>query len=128
MNEIKLITPPDRLYTQEISFLLIYPSKKIKEEFTSMVSNIDENIHVYLYEIDSTHEAEWLIDTFNQVNYVILDIDNCNSDIRSLASYFIAKDKTYWLTNSQDSLYNVISKNRIFSLDFLHQKLGGTVE
>lgn len=128
MNEIKLITPPDRLYSQELTILLIYPSKKVKEEFSVLMANIEGGANVYLYELEDEHEPEWLLDTFMQSDIVILDIDNCSSDVRSLAAYFIAKDKTYWLTNSQDSLYNVISKNRIFSLDFLHQKLGGTFE
>jgi hypothetical protein len=126
MSDIKVITPPDRLYTDELSFLLVYPSKKIKEEFTQLVSNFDQSIHVYLYEQnEQAHEPEWLLDVFLSVNYVIIDIDNSDPQVRSLASYFISKDKTYWLTNSTDTLYNVLSKNRIFSLDFLYQKLGG---
>jgi hypothetical protein len=38
---------------------------------------------------------------------------------RDLLSYMIAKNKTYWLTNSQDSVYNSLSSNRVYNLDFL---------
>ena len=31
----------------------------------------------------------------------------------------IAKNKTYWLTNSQDSVYNSLSNNKVYNLDFL---------
>ena len=124
MSEITLVTPPDRLYTQEYTFLLIYPSAIIKEQFQSLLSTISTNVIVYLYELETEHEVEWLLDTFNQADTVILDIDNCNATIRSLSSYLIAKNKTYWLTNGDNPIYNILSKNRIFNLDFLESKLG----
>jgi hypothetical protein len=39
----------------------------------------------------------------------------------------IAKNKTYWLTNSQDSVYNSLSSNKIYNLDFL-SKIGDNFE
>lgn len=124
MSDITLVTPPDRLYTQEYSFLLIYPSAVIKEQFQQLLAEAPNNVIVYLYELNSNHEFEWLLDTFNQVDSVILDIDNCESIVRSLTGYFIAKNKTYWLTKGDNPVYNIISKNRIFNLDFLKNKLG----
>jgi|TARA_B110000503_G_scaffold37279_1_gene60997 hypothetical protein len=124
MSDITLVTPPDRLYTQEYSFLLIYPSPIIKEQFQDLLAETPTNVIVYLYELKTDHEFEWLLDTFNQVDAVILDIDNCESIIRSLSGYFIARNKTYWLTKGDNPVYNIISKNRIFNLDFLKHKLG----
>jgi|TARA_B110000977_G_C10956137_1_gene446654 hypothetical protein len=124
MSDIKLVTPPDRLYTQEYSFLLIYPSLIVKDQFQQLLADIDMHVHVYLYEPDGEQEYEWLLDTFNQVDTVILDIDNCETTIRSLAGYFIAKDKTYWLTKGDNPVYNIISKSRIYNLDFLSDKIG----
>jgi hypothetical protein len=126
MSGIKLITPPDRIYTTEYSFLLIYPSKIVKEQLQTLLIDTSESINVYLYEPEKEHEIEWLLDVFYQVDTVILDIDNCDTRIRELASYFLSKDKTYWLTNGQDSFYNVISKNRV--LDFLKHKIGENFE
>lgn len=125
MSDITLITPPDKVYTQEYSFLLIYPSKIIKEQFQTFLANTEVPFHVYIYEMEDDHEAEWLLDVFHIADTVIVDIDNCESSIRSLAAYFIARDKTYWLTNGTTNHYNVISKNRIFDLDFLEKKIGG---
>jgi DNA-dependent RNA polymerase auxiliary subunit epsilon len=31
----------------------------------------------------------------------------------------ISKNKTYWLTNSQDSVYNSLSNNKVYNLEFL---------
>lgn len=128
MNDIKLVTPPDRLYTNEYSFLLIHPSQQIKEQFQAFLANIDIPCHVYLYELENDHEPEWLLDVFHSVDLNIIDIDNCSSRIRDIASYFLSKDKTYWLTNSDEKLYNIINKNRIYNLDFLNIVVGGKIE
>lgn len=125
MSNIKLITPPDILHSQEYSFLLIYPSPLIKSEFQDLISDLTMPLHVYWYDTD---DIDWLLSVFQQADTVILDIDNCPSKIRDLTSYFITKDKTFWLTNSGENYYNKISRNRIFSLDSLNAVIGGKVE
>lgn len=125
MSNIVLITPPDKISSQEYSFLLIHPDSRIKDDFQSLISDINQPIHVYLYEID---DIDWLFDVFHQVDVVILDIDNSPSKIRDLTSYFITKDKTYWLTNSGENYYNKISRNRIFGLDSLKNIIGDKLE
>jgi len=128
MNEISLITPPDRLYTDEYSFLLIYPSQTVKEQFQELLADIDVPVHVYLYEPEENEEPEWLLDVFQSVNIAIIDIDNCSSLIRDLTGYFLSKDKTFWLTKSEGKLYNIINKHRLYNLDYLKEKIGGTLE
>lgn len=129
MNDISLITPPDRLYTNEYSFLLIYPSQRTREEFQALLVEAEVPVHVYLYDFtDRDEEPDWLLDVFNYVDTVILDIDNCSSAIRDLTGYFLSKDKTFWLTKSEGKLYNKVNKNRIYSLDYLKEKIGGHLE
>lgn len=130
MSKITLITPPDRLHSSELSILLVYPSSKVKEQLQNLLAEIDQPVHVYLYELEDNHEVEWLLDVQNYVNHTVIDIDNCNSKIRDLVSYMLSKDETYWLTNGTESYYNVINKRRIFNLDFLETTItkGGTLE
>lgn len=129
MNDITLVTPPDKLYDTEYSFLLIYPSKIIKEQFQGILQKFDHPFTVYLYELDENNQnIEWLMDMFYKADCVILDIDNSDARVRDLASYFISKTKTFWLTNAGDNVYNTISKNRIFDLDYLETKIGGHFE
>ena len=126
MSDITLVTPPDKYYSQEYSFLLVYPSTVVKSQFQDLIESSANQYIVYLYEKpDDEHDVEWLLDCFYKADCVIIDIDNCEPMVRDLVAYFIAKNKTYWLTNSGDNLYNVISKNRIFNLDFLINKIGG---
>jgi len=129
MSQISLITPPDRLYTDHTSLLLICPSNFVKEQLQNVLAQLDEPMHVYLYELTSENqEPEWLLDVFQAVDYTIIDIDNCQPSIRDIASYFLSKDKTYWLTKAEGKLYNIINKNRIYDLDFLIYKIGGNLE
>lgn len=129
MSDITLITPTDKIYSSEISILLVYPSNKIKEQIQQVLAEIDQPVHLYLYEINAVpDEVEWLLDVQALCDYTVIDVDNCTSGIRSIVSYMISKDNTFWLTNGAGTYYNVISKNRIFNLDFLKKKLGGTLE
>lgn len=129
MSDIVLVTPPDKVHYTDTSFLLVYPSSIIKTEFQELLEQTNIPATVFLYELpEDNQEPEWLLDIFHQVDYVILDIDNCPGIIRSLTSYFIGKNKTYWLTNSGNNVYNIISKNRVYSLDFLSNIIGGNLE
>ena len=128
MSDIKVITAPDILHSTELSFLLIHPSKIVKDQFQDLISQFDTPFHVYLYEEDTTENVEWLLAAYHKADIVVLDIDNCTPNVRSLSGYFLSKDKTYWLTKATDSYYNIISKNQIFGLDYLTDLLGGKLE
>ena len=128
MSDITLITPTDKLYSTELSILLVHPSNKIKEQIQIVLSTIDSPVHLYLYELKEADEVEWLLDVQNLCDYVIIDIDNCTPQIRSLASYMISKNNTYWLTNGTGLYYNVISSKRVFDLDFLVKQIGDRFE
>lgn len=130
MSHVRIITPPDKMYTNNLKFLLIYPSQIVKENFQNIILNFNEDFDVYLYEIQSKeeHDVDWLLSLCYMCNYVILDIDNSPSHIRDLTSFIIANTNTYWLTSSNDNLYNTLSKNRIFDLDFLTKNIGEQLE
>ena len=129
MADINLITAPDRLFNNVISFLLIYPSKSVKEQFNFLLQNNMQSFNVYLYEsLSDVHEIDWLLSTHKIADYTILDVDNCPAEIRDLVSYFIANPKTYWLTNAEQMFYNKISNKRIYSLDYFADKIGGNLE
>jgi hypothetical protein len=129
MADINLITAPDRLFNDSLSFFLIYPSMEVKEQFNNLMSNINQPFNVYLYENETDeHEIDWLLSTHKIVDFTILDIDNCPSDVRNLVSYFIANPKTYWLTKGEQMFYTKISNKRIYSLDYFADKIGGNIE
>lgn len=130
MYQVNIITPPDKLHNDVQQFLLVSPTKDLQNSFQeNFLNKIEEDVNVYFYNCQhyDKSQVEWLLDVFKQVDTVIIDLDNVPPFIRELMSYMIAKPKTFWLTNAVDSVYNHISKNRIYNFDFL-QNLGGKIE
>jgi hypothetical protein len=110
------------LFNDSFQLLLIYPSKQLQDELqNNFLSNTDIDVNIYVYDkpVYDKNELEWLLSVFKQCDTAIVDVDNTSFWARDLLSYMIAKNKTYWLTNSQDSVYNSLSNNKVYNLDFL---------
>ena len=110
------------LFNDSLQILLVYPSKQIQDELQNKFlanTNADVNLYVYDKPIYTKDEIDWMLSVFKQCDTVIIDVDNTSPWVRDLSSYMIAKSKTYWLTNSQDSVYNSLSNNKVYNLDFL---------
>jgi hypothetical protein len=128
--QINLITPPDKLYNDVQQVLLVSFSKELQNSFQEeYLKLIEEDVNVYVYngQTYDKEEINWLLDTFKQVDIVVIDLDNVPTFLRELMSYMIAKPKTYWLTKAVDSVYNHISNNKVYNFEFLF-KLGGPSE
>ena len=131
MNKINLITPPDILHNDSYQMLVMYPSKDTQKYLQyEFLGKTDFPINLYYYDKEkyNKEEIDWLLNAFNLCNVVIIDVDNVQPFIKDLLSYFIAKSKTYWLTNSQETVYNHISKNKVYTLDFLQNLAGDQIE
>jgi len=78
-------------------------------------------VNVYYYDKSNYNndDVNWLLTIFKLCDTVIIDVDNVAPYAKDLLSYMIAKDKTYWLTNTQNSVYNNLSNNRVFTLEFM---------
>lgn len=64
-------------------------------------------------------EVEWLLSIIKGVGRIVVDIDNTPPFFQPMLSYIIGKNKTYWLTSTEDIVYNHISTQRIYNLDSL---------
>jgi hypothetical protein len=125
MSSINIITPPDFLYNQATSFLLIRPSKGVRIQFENFLKKFKIPVNVYLYDpqLDEEVDYKWLLATTKIANYTIIDIDNLNAIERNLTSYFVSLPNTFYLTNDEVTPYNMLSVNRIYNLDWLYDKL-----
>lgn len=113
------------MFNNSYSFLLIYPSSDVKEQFQNAIAYIDRPFNVYYYEQDDLeHNVDWLLSVCKIADTVIFDLDNTAAKIKTLASYIIANSNTYWLTNDTQSYYNKISINRVYNLDFIQTLIG----
>jgi len=130
VSDILLITPPDKIFNQNSSCLLIYPTPAVRREATEILAEFSEPQNVYLYDVqeDYEHDIDWLLSMCRSTDVTVIDIDNCDPIVRNLASYIISLPNTYWLTKEDKSCYSMLSPNRIWGLDSIRHILGGSVE
>ena len=122
MNKINIITAPDQLFNDSFEILLLYPSKELLAEMQQkFLANYDYDANIYIYNDDkfTPEHLDWVLRIFKSVDVAIADIDNTVHFFRDILAYMIGKNKTYWLTNAEKSVYNHISKQRVYNLDFL---------
>lgn len=126
---INLITPPDKLHNFHRTFCLVYPSDDVKSQFQNLIENFDESINVYVYEEKENEPAyTWLLDVVQYSDFVVLDIDNFPPIHRTMISYLLGHSNVFWLTSGESEVYNTISRNRIYNLDWLYDSIGGKFE
>jgi hypothetical protein len=124
LGKINLITPPDKLFNNNLSYLLVKPSTKIKMQFQTILSSIDHDLNVFVYDQEESN-IEWLLSVAHQVDEIIIDIDNCDSTTKMFISFLLAEQNVYYITNDDLTPWGLISKNRIYDLDWVVKNLQG---
>lgn len=127
MTKINIITKPDKLFNDNISFLLLYPNNALRTEFQNIIADVDKSLNIYMYDVieseSEIHDIDWLLSILHLSHTVIVDIDNCDPIVRSIMGYIISKPNVYWLTGQENIAYNKISNNRIYALDTVFDML-----
>ena len=121
LGKINLITPPDSLFNSNLSYLLVKPSTKLKVQFQTLLSSINEEINVYIYDTDVIDIA-WMLNAANNVDLIIVDVDNCDSITRNFVSLLLSLPITYFLTEDDLTPWSLINRNRIYNLDSLVER------
>jgi hypothetical protein len=122
LGKITLITPPDKLFNMNLSYLLIKPSTQVKEQFQIILSQILEDVNVFVYDEDD-HDIGWLLSISQQVEVIIIDVDNCDAITSQFITFLLAHPNSYYITNDDTIPYKLISKNRIYNLDWIIEKI-----
>lgn len=111
---VNLITSPDKLLNDNLSFLLLNPSVTVKEQFNDMLKELsDAPINLYLSEDEN--DIAWVLDVAQSVNYIIIDIDN-TKESQCIIGHLLSFDKTYYLTNQAEMQYNILNINRVYDI------------
>ena len=118
LGKINLITPPDTLFNLNPGYLLVKPSTKVKMQFQTLLSACPDDINVYVYDTDEVDIA-WMLNAANNSDFVIIDIDNCDEITKNFVSFMLAQPNAYYMTNDEMTPWNLISRNRIFNLDWI---------
>jgi len=130
VSDILLITPPDKLFNQNPSILLVYPSEAAKLETQIYLANTTHTVNVYIYDKteNESHDIDWLLGVARYANCVYVEIDNCEPTVRDLCSYLVSFSNCYWLTNAENSVYNQLSANRIYDTQSINKIIGDKIE
>jgi hypothetical protein len=121
-GKINLITPPDKLFNLNLGYLMIKPSTKVKLQFQQILSMSVDDLNVYIFDEDDT-DIEWMLSVSQQADIIIIDLDNCDPLTKNFASLLLAQPNTFYLTNDSTTPWNLISRNQIFNLDWIIEKL-----
>jgi len=118
LGKINLITPPDKLFNLNPGYLLIKPSTKVKMQFQQLLSQCEDDVNVYMYDTDEV-DIEWMLSVSQQADFIIIDIDNCDSVTKQFVSFLLAQPNTHYLTTDEITPWGLISRNRIYNLDWI---------
>ena len=76
MSDIKIITPPDRIYDRAYTVFLIYPSDAVKYQLQEFIKNSTKQYNIYIYDINTDEHYNWLFDVHLSSDIVIVELDN----------------------------------------------------
>lgn len=115
LGKITVITPPDKLFNLNLSYLLVKPSNNVKQQFQTILSRSIDDLNVFIYD-EQENDVAWMLSVAQQVDVVILDIDNCDPVTKQFVTFMLAQPNAHYITNDETTPYNLISKNRIWDL------------
>ena len=122
LGKITLITPPDKLFNMNLAYLLVKPSNTVKEQFQTILSQSIDDLNIFVFDNDDI-DISWLLSIAHQVDCVIVDIDNCDDMTKKFVTFIISQPNAYYITKDDTTPYNLISKNRIYNLDWIVEKI-----
>lgn len=116
LGKINVITPPDKLFNNNASILMVKPTNETKQHFQKYISKVVQELNVYVYE-ESEMDIDWLLSVHSYADVTIIDIDNCDPITKNFITFMIAQPDTYYITKDEVTPYGIISKSRIYDLD-----------
>jgi len=122
LGKITVITPPDKLFNLTLSYLLVKPSMHVKQQFQTILSQSIDDINVFIYDEEDT-DISWMLSVAQQVDIVIVDVDNCDMITQKFVTFVLAQGNVHYITKDDTTPYNLISKNRIYNLDWIVDQL-----
>ena len=61
--------------------------------------------------------------SYKNFEIIIIDVDNCDAITSQFITFLLAHPNSYYITNDDTIPYNLISKNRIYNLDWIIEKI-----
>lgn len=122
LGKITVITPPDKFFNLDFSYLLVKPSAHVAQQFQTILSKEEEDINVFIYDTNEA-DIDWLLSVSYQTAVIIIDVDNCDPITKTFITFLLALPHAYYITNDEITPYHLISKNRIYDLDGIVEQM-----
>jgi hypothetical protein len=122
LGKITVITPPDKLFNSTLSYLLVKPSKLVKEQFQTILSRSIDDLNVFIFDTED-QDIDWLLSIAQQADCVIIDVDNCDPITQKFITYLLTEPNVHYITNDELTPYKLINQNRIFNLDWIIEQI-----
>lgn len=90
----------------------------IKQQFQTILSKSIFDLNVFIFD-DDENDIGWMLNAANQSDLIIIDIDNCDEVTKKFVTFLLAQSNVYYITTDEITPYGLISKNRIYDLDFI---------
>jgi hypothetical protein len=111
-NSIKIITPPDLIFDQAESILIVCPSTELKKSLEEYLVNHEDAVNIYLFNNETN--IKWLLITAKMSDIIIIDIDNCDENVSHFLGYLLTLPNTYYKCEHKKVEWELINQNRFF--------------
>jgi len=111
-NSIKIITPPDLIFDQAESILIVCPSTELKKSLEEYLVNHEDAVNIYLFNNETN--IKWLLITAKMSDIIIIDIDNCDENVSHFLGYLLTLPNTYYRCEHKKVEWELINQNRFF--------------
>ena len=105
-----------------LAYLLVKPSNLVKEQFQVILSQIIDDLNIFIYDQNDS-DIEWLLSIAEMADCVIIDVDHCDEITSKFIAFMLAKPNVYYITNNETVPYNLISKNKIYDLNQIVEQI-----
>jgi hypothetical protein len=111
-NSIKIITPPDLIFDQTESMLLVCPSTELKKSLEEYLATHEEAVNVYWF--DRGNDIKWLLTSAKMSDVLIIDIDNCDENASHFLGYLLTLPNTYYKCEHMKVRWDLLNQNRFY--------------
>lgn len=111
--KISIITAPDIIFNQAHTLLLVQPAQDLRIAAEQYCMSKECSINAYIF-TDTDTDIRWLLTVAKIVDYVIVDMDNCNQCVTHFMSYLLSIPNTYYRTTHEVAPWKLINQNRFY--------------
>ena len=100
------------MFDQTESMLLVCPNVELKKSLQEYLAEHDDAVNIYLF--SNEMDIKWLLTTAKMSDVIIIDIDNCGSNVSHFLSYLLTLPNTYYKCEHETVEWGLLNQNRFY--------------